>query len=81
MKDMALRNRKPKGNKAWNCRISDEVVKQLREEFAEGGTNYNRLGLKYGIDRYYVQLIIENRRRYSAEYSPPSGKAFFKLLS
>lgn len=70
MRDSLDRNRAIRGEGSNFCKYSDDLIEEIRQEFAEGGTNYNRLSKKYGLSREHIRSLILGRRRSAPSISP-----------
>jgi RecG-like helicase len=47
----------------WNCRLSDEQVRQLRREYATGQYKQREIARKYGISYQHTSDIVNRSRR------------------
>ena len=48
------------GQRAPNAKVSDETVIIIRNEYAEGGISWKKLGIKYNISKRTMGRIIKN---------------------
>jgi len=51
------------GERNGMCRLSDEVVAEIRRRYAEGAGSYRALAREYGISHQYIWKLLSGRRR------------------
>jgi hypothetical protein len=44
-----------------SAKLADESVQSIRDEYAAGGCTYRSLGLKYGVNRSTIGMIVRGR--------------------
>ena len=54
-----------KGENNPNCKISDEIVKYIRENYKKNDKNFGGVPLskKFNVSKYYIYRIVSNERR------------------
>lgn len=66
------------GLRPANAKLSDAEVSRIREEYANGGTSFAKLGDKYGVSKWAIGSIISgenyNGTRTRNLPPPPQGK-------
>jgi hypothetical protein len=55
----------PTGENHWNCKLSDEDVRQIKREYIKYDSVFGSVGLskKYGVSSRTIRDIVSGRRR------------------
>lgn len=59
--DMARKGRSAHGMRQHQAKLTDQQVRQIRIEYAEGGTSCKKLGRKYGVNHNSIWVMLKGR--------------------
>ena len=61
MRDRTKKDRQAKGEGNGQAILTNEIVAEIRQSYADGGSSYQQLADKYGVSKPTVADIIKNR--------------------
>jgi hypothetical protein len=51
----------PRGEKCHSSKLTDEIVRAIRAEYAAGGVSYPEIGKKYGLHPVHVGTVVRRK--------------------
>lgn len=51
----------PRGERCHSSKLTDDIVRSIRAEYAAGGVSYQDLSKKYGIHHVHLGLIVRGK--------------------
>lgn len=62
MRDKVAKGRQPKGERVHNAKLSESVVREIRDAYARGNVTQQALGDRFGVTRRHIGRIVSLRR-------------------
>ena len=56
--DMATKGRSARGAANGRAKLTEELVRDLRAEYAAGETSYRKMAVKYGLDKKTIERVV-----------------------
>lgn len=54
--------RRPRGEASWNARLNDDLVRFVRQRYAEGGISMRQLGARVGLHHGTIGQLVRRER-------------------
>lgn len=57
-------NRQPikRGENTWNCKLTDEKVREMRHRYQTEGITYEELAAEYGVHKGVIGMVIRREK-------------------